>query len=560
MLMVYLTHKWKKNRKYLYLEKKARIDGKVKRVFQIYLGAEDKIEERQIMLNSGKLEIRTYNVGTAILWHVAERIGFLDIINESTDKKRKQGISVGDYILVGILNRCVDPCSKNSIPDWLKGDYLGFRYQDFINHLDSQGYWNHFQYFTPDILAEIQSVVTKTVLEEFKITLDLILYDPTNFFTNQGIHKDDQIAKFGASKEKRFDKRIVNLSLLTTKSDAIPLWHQTYEGGIHDATHFKSTISKITDFMEFLQHELNELTLVLDKGNHSEEAMKFIEQKSLGIITSIRKSSHKEKLQVPNREFQFITLRNDNQVSFIKYSHNFHSIDGVLYIIYDRRVKKRSIAIFARDLKRKRKAIQEFLENRLNQHKWTKEKNVEKKLKELCGAKHFKKIFQFKIEGEEAQLKVSIKEAFFEKVMYCRQMGKAAIFSNRITWTPQVIIQTYRDMFIIEDCFKQMKDPRSIAIRPMYHFSDLSIHVHVFICIMAYLLNTLARKILSENGLDLTIKQFQNSISKLQITEIGRGQLKQPLLQLNVMDGDVKEIARIFQLSRVIDELKNSSP
>ena len=102
------------------------------------------------------------------------------------------------------------------------------------------------------------------------------------------------------------------------------------------------------------------------------------------------------------------------------------------------------------------------------------------------------------------------------------------------------------------DSFKQMKDQRTISIRPMYHHTNLSIHVHVFTCVLGYLLDTLARKVLSDNGLDLSIKQFHRHISKLKVTEVGRGQLTKPRRQLNVIEGDTKKLATIFQLSKFI--------
>ncbi|MHA1369264.1 MAG: hypothetical protein ACTSRA_06080, partial [Promethearchaeota archaeon] len=46
--MVYLTRKVKKGKTYLYLEEKARIKGKVRRTWQIYLGPEDKLKDLSI--------------------------------------------------------------------------------------------------------------------------------------------------------------------------------------------------------------------------------------------------------------------------------------------------------------------------------------------------------------------------------------------------------------------------------------------------------------------------------------------------------------------------------
>jgi hypothetical protein len=199
--MVYLTHKWKNNRKYLYLEEKARIEGKVKRVFQIYLGPEDGIRDRQILLQSKKLQTSTYNAGSAILWKIAQDLDFSQIISSHTAKTRNQGISTGDLLTVAVINRCLQPCSKNALSKWLERDYLGLLYPEEISLFDSQTYWNHFQYFTPQVLEDIQAELLKKLVKLVPLDLDCLLYDPTNFFTHQSYHAEDQLAKFGNSKE-----------------------------------------------------------------------------------------------------------------------------------------------------------------------------------------------------------------------------------------------------------------------------------------------------------------------------------------------------------------------
>lgn len=539
------------------MEKKARIDGKVKRVFQIYLGPEDKIEERHIMLNIDKLQSRTFELGSAVIFQVAEELGLRDIINKYTDKKRNQGLTVGDYLLVAIINRCLKPCSKNTLQEWLERDYLGILYKDAIDQFTTQAYWNHFQYFSPDLLQKMQKEITASVLKLFDVGLDCILYDPTNFFTHSGHRDDTHLAQFGNSKEKRYDKRIVNLSLLCSQIDAIPLWHQTYAGNIHDANHFTEAIKRIIDFMHFLNFNLRDLTLIFDKGNHSKEIIEYVRKENLGIITSVRKSSHKQKVLEPTHNFQFVSLRNDKKVGYMDYEIQFHGSDGTLYIIYDRQVRKRSLAIFARDLRRRRQTINAFLENRLNDHKWREKENVEKKLRQLCKGNPFKKIFQFEVNGEFASLEVSIREDVEAKANYCRQLGRSAIFSTRKSWSAKTTIQNYRDKYSIEDGFKQMKSPSSIALRPMYHHANLSIHVHVFTCVMSYLLNTLVKRRLQDSGVELTTKDLQRNLKKLQLTEVGHGQLKQPLLQLDIVAGDTKRIAKVFDLTAKIEALRD---
>jgi hypothetical protein len=43
----------------------------------------------------------------------------------------------------------------------------------------------------------------------------------------------------------------------------------------------------------------------------------------------------------------------------------------------------------------------------------------------------------------------------------------------------------------VEAAFRDLKDPRMLATRPQFHWTD---HVHAFICVMAYLLITLLHR------------------------------------------------------------------
>jgi hypothetical protein len=43
----------------------------------------------------------------------------------------------------------------------------------------------------------------------------------------------------------------------------------------------------------------------------------------------------------------------------------------------------------------------------------------------------------------------------------------------------------------VEAAFRDLKDPRMLSTRPQFHWTDQKLHVHAFMCVMAYLLVTL---------------------------------------------------------------------
>ena len=127
--MVYITRRKKKGKYYLYLEESARINGKPRRVWQKYLGPEERLKDLTLSglftKNASQIKIETFDFGiSSALWQIAEDIGLTTIIDNHSNKKREQGLTVGEYITIAAINRCCEPCSKSKLGNWFKKDFL----------------------------------------------------------------------------------------------------------------------------------------------------------------------------------------------------------------------------------------------------------------------------------------------------------------------------------------------------------------------------------------------------------------------------------------------------
>ena len=183
--MVHLTRKTRKGHVYLYLEERARIDGKSRRIWQKYLGREDKLKELSISFAPQKLEYQTMNFGvSAALLQVARKIGLVEVIDAIAGKQRAQHLSFGEYMLIAIINRCVSPGSKRQLGNWFKHDYLSTVFPISPKVLNSQTYWNHFQLLDVEDIAQIEAALTRRVLNQYQLDLSVLLFDPMNFFTS----------------------------------------------------------------------------------------------------------------------------------------------------------------------------------------------------------------------------------------------------------------------------------------------------------------------------------------------------------------------------------------
>ena len=178
--MVMLSRKNKNGKYYYYLEERARINGKSTRLWQKYVGTEDKMKEMKISLSPQKLDYQTMNFGaSAALYQIANKIDFVKTIDSFVEKQRHQNLSVGEYLLIATINRCLSPVSKSQLSSWFKNDFLSTIFPLEPEILNSQTYWNHFQYLSEEKIAKIETELVKNALQVFNLDLSTILFDPT---------------------------------------------------------------------------------------------------------------------------------------------------------------------------------------------------------------------------------------------------------------------------------------------------------------------------------------------------------------------------------------------
>ena len=145
---------------------------------------------------------------------------------------------------------------------------------------------------------------------------------------------------------------------------------------------------------------------------------------------------------------------------------------------------------------------------------------VEKKLKSMIGRNPFKNIIDYSLKGKEANLSLKISINEINRNNYIETLGRTLLFTNRDEWTPEAIIWGYREQYIVEHAFRKMKSPTSIKIRPMYHFSDRSIRVHVYICILSLLLLSLLRLTLSRKAILMSYDEILENLSSIHVLKI----------------------------------------
>jgi transposase len=254
---------------YWYARECQRVNGKPRIVWQKYLGkAETIVSAVDASATAPKpREVVLGEFGAAAaLYDLTSRLDLIATIDRHASK-RAQGVSVGTYITLAALNRCLAPTSKARFAEWYEGTVLRRLLPVPAAALTSQRFWQHMGYLDTDHIAAIEQDLTATLIKTFGIDLSCLLYDTTNFATFIDSFNDaSTLAQRGKSKQKRSDLRLIGLALLVTRDFHIPLFHHVYAGNAHDATVFESVTERLLERYRLFAQQIDGITLVSELG------------------------------------------------------------------------------------------------------------------------------------------------------------------------------------------------------------------------------------------------------------------------------------------------------
>ncbi len=279
--MASLTKKLIGGRPYYYLRECRRVHGKPKIVWQEYLGTPQQLVLRLTRPDPQEAVIREFGA-VAATFHMAQQLDIVATIDRHIPKRGTQGPTVGQYLLLATLNRCVAPRSKAQIADWYEQTILPRLIGIQASQLSSQRFWDNMERVDPKAIVTIEREIAATAVSRFGLDL----------------HNRAALAQRGHSKEGRDNLRLLGLALLITSDGDIPLLHHTYAGNQHDARTFASVAEELSQRCRVLGQGVQDITLVFDKGNNSEENLEAVEQGPFHFVGSLVPTQHPDLLTI----------------------------------------------------------------------------------------------------------------------------------------------------------------------------------------------------------------------------------------------------------------------
>jgi len=544
--MVSITKKTIRGKPYYYARECQRIDGKPKIVWQQYLGKADDIvaamTQRPDVPEPAQAMVTEFGA-VAALYDLARRLELVEHIDAHVPK-RGGGPSVGTYLLVAVLNRCVAPCSKSGIGEWFHNTALRRWVGIEASQLSSQRFWDNMDRVSSEAIQAIERDVVGAMVRNFDIDLSRLLFDATNFFTFiDTFNERNTLAQRGKSKEGRQALRIVGLALLVSPDGDIPLLHRTYPGNQADAPTFRGLTDALIERYRELTDGAEHVTLVFDKGNNAQDNLQRLHDSPYHFIGSLVPTHHPELLEIPNKHFHSLEAEGLPGVGVHRCRRTVFGVERTVLVTYNDKLFIAQSHTLLREIAKRQNHLRELQHQLRRRHRGEVRggtpptvTSVTKKVQGWMRARHMKELFDVHVETRDGLPWMTYRFNHHAWTRLQRTLlGKTLLFTDNDDWSDAEIVRGYRAQHHVENGFRCMKDPHHICLRPQYHWTDQKIEVHVFSCVLALMLCGLLRRELQQQGINLSIPAMLDELGE--IREIGliyppQDQRRSPIIKM----------------------------
>jgi hypothetical protein len=335
-----------------------------------------------------------------------------------------------------------------------------------------------------EIKDELEQHFSKITNELFDIQDKIILFDLTNTYF-EGRKDKSEIAKFGRSKEKRSDAKLIVLAMVVN-CEGFPKYVQILEGNTSDSSSLPAMIDKLRLKTSYLSAKA---IVVIDAGIATEENLKLIQKKDYDYVC-VSRSKIKDYNIKDGEILHQIKTQNKEEISL----QRVHSAGQTDYIL---RVKSPG-------KKLKEDAMRNQFELRFEQEI----EKIKSSLTKKSGVKNYDKVNQrigraiqkypsvskyYQItavgnSGENAADLICQKKEIQDKEAQ-ENAGTYFIRTSLQTSDEQTVWKIYNTVREIESTFRCLKT--DIDLRPIYHKNDNASMAHLHLAILAYwLVNT----------------------------------------------------------------------
>ena len=391
-----------------------------------------------------------------------------------------------------IISRAVYPSSELATARWIKEnsavcELTGFDEEKINKDRLYRGALKLYQ-----VKEELENHLSIRTNELFDIKDKILLYDLTNTYF-EGEKRNSKLAKFGRSKEKRNDAKLIVLALVVNIHGFIK-YSAIHEGNFADS----ASLEKVIDHLDKNRQSDKSKVVVIDAGIATEENLEMIDSKGYKYLCVSRK-----KLKDYEIDTNRLTVLMETKAK---------------YNIVLKKVADREDQDYYLEVTSSKKALKEAgMKNQFETRFELELEKIKSALSRKGGTKSVSKVHQRIGRAKEKYSSVhgrydimvindakdkNVIDLKWSKVPSKEQqtvdgLGRYFLRTNMSIKDEVVIWNIYNTIREVESTFRTLKT--DLDLRPIYHKSDTGTLAHLNLGLLAYwLVNTMRCQLKSE--------------------------------------------------------------
>lgn len=393
-----------------------------------------------------------------------------------------------------VISRAVYPASELKTTRWIKENSAVCE----LTSYDIDKITKDKLYQSALHLYQVKDALEKHLSKRTNALFDLedkiILYDLTNTYF-EGEKSNSQLAKFGRSKEKRSDAKLVVLALVVNIEGFIK-YSSVLEGNIADCNTLSAMIEKLRG------HTCGgPAVVVLDAGIATEENLKLIEEKGYKYLC-VSRTKLKDYKAVPDRLTVLLDTKS-NQTIRLRSVTTQKNTDYYLEVKSPAKEKKEQ----GMKLQFEKRFEEELQKIRIALHSKGRIKKLDKVHQRIGRARekypsvqHYYNIEVSSDPKTNWATEITWKKDPAKHYERNESLGIYFLRTNLNVQDEIVAWNIYNTIREIEEAFRTLKT--DLDLRPIYHKNDDATMAHLHLGVLAYWLVNTVRYQLKNNGIN----------------------------------------------------------
>ena len=401
------------------------------------------------------------------------------------------------YIKVMVANRLIDPRSKLAISEWYPRIWLP--------DLDGKTLSLHHFYRALDYLQKIKPSLEEELFaatrDLFNLDVDLVFYDLTStYFEGEG----PGIAEYGYSRDKRPDRKQIVVCLACDRL-GFPIACEVLPGRLADVSTVVGMVGSLSE-----RFRIRRCVFVADSGMVSQKNLAALSDAGYQYVVADKRrklADAEALLSTPLDDYQDA----GHSLKILAGPPDDSGVRAICCYSAPRATEQRQIR--QARIKKGRDGL-EAIEHRVAAGRLRDGEKIIAKASKVLVISSAEPYFNYGLRPdgsfhfEENTDRVGREE---------RIEGRYFLSTNAASLSASDVVDAYYTLQEVERAFRTMKD--FLGLRPIRHYSQERVKAHVYVCVLAYLLEKSLEHRLKAAGVQLSAQKALDILSAVHLVD-----------------------------------------